>query len=564
MSEPIVEVQELQRWLDTVKTWDQTDGTITRKDVCLHLRPLRDFLNKLHSYIHSTRSTTEALRKLPLLGHFLGRVCWVPEVTADATSRALLFQCLWGLYSEKPQNALETKANQWIRTILCQLTTDEEDTAQTLMKHLGVPPAEFHLKVLRKMLARLQEHSGTVCISCEVNAERCVCDSVLATSEACIPLVTCPEAASLIGALLQRPLTRVTTPLSEDFIHAIDSAYSCQLLSLEEPAVVALWCHSLSSLEEALLSLMERVLSNGRNTLHKLQEQIKESLLPKACSQHCHIFLVVNDIFRCALKQNEKNGSLKCFVKTFTASFLRELAIHELQKRVPLKAYFPHAPACVLMPLLTQPSEMPEESWRDHLNWLSGSLQRVAEEEEDRDGTNSGLHLVLEAWFLLVGCSDWVEVALELLVSSEDGNCGALLWLLNFYHHPTNRGHHRDQLLVVAKEAWERVRGVLPAAGAPPADDRYHILACLLSPQPKQPSRAPVLILQLVLSFAVFSPLSQSGSTQILLSAVERSGLTDEAACVLSSLQIRLSGGGHAHTLLPKIKALQQALAPHT
>ncbi|XP_055017407.1 Fanconi anemia group C protein isoform X2 [Boleophthalmus pectinirostris] len=561
-----VEVQELQRWLETVKTWDQTDSAQTRKDICLHLRPLRDFLHKLQTYINSMTSTTEALRRLPLLGQFLGRLCWIPHVTADATSRSLLFQCLWGMYSEEPENAVEAKANQWIRKTLCQLTTDEEDTAQTLMKLLGVPPAEYHLKVLRKMLARLQEQAGTVCtVSCDGN-QSCLCDTVQATSEACIPLVTCPEAASLIGALLQRPFTSVKAPLSEDFIQATGSAYSCRLLSLEAPAVVSLWWHSVSSLEDAVLRLMEQVLTDNKTTSHKLQQLISESLLPKACAQHCSIFLVVNDIFSCALKQMEENESLRLLITTFTTHFLKELATQK-QQSVPLKAYFPKAPAGVLLPLLTQPSEMPEEAWRDHLTWLSGSLRRLSEEEEeeeDRDGTNRGLPLLFEAWFLLVSSSHWVDVALQLLVSSQDSDCEHLLWLLTFYHHPTNRGHHRDQQLVVVKEAWGHICGLFTAMGAPPLGGGSSLLADLLSPEPQQPSPAPVLILQLLLSSAMFSPLPLSGSTQILLAVVERSGVTLEAACVLGSLEIRLSGGGRTHTLLPRIKALQQALAPNT
>jgi len=55
---------------------------------------------------------------------------------------------------------------------------------------------------------------------------RCSCDSILATSEACVPLVTCPEAAPLIGALLQLPGTCVRAALSEHFLDAVSSAYS--------------------------------------------------------------------------------------------------------------------------------------------------------------------------------------------------------------------------------------------------------------------------------------------------------------------------------------------------
>lgn len=207
---------------------------------------------------------------------------------------------------------------------------------------------------------------------------------------------------------------------------------------------------------------------------------------------------------------------------------------------------------------------MPEDAWRHHLHWLSGSLQRLTEEAEDRDGTNSGLQLVFEAWFLLVCCSDWVEVALRLLVSTEDTDCEALLWMLNFFHHPTNRGHHRDQLLVSVRDAVGRMRSLFTAVDPPPPVDQLQILAALLSSPPPQPSLSPASVLQLLVGFAVFSHLPLCDSTRILHTVVEQSGLKDEAACVLSSVELRFSGGGHAHSLLPRIKALQQALTLRT
>ncbi|MED6239776.1 hypothetical protein ATANTOWER_011019 [Ataeniobius toweri] len=61
------------------------------------------------------------MSRLPLLGQFLGRLCWNPHVTADSSSRRLLLQCLLALYSEHPSNAVERKSNQWIRWVTGKL-----------------------------------------------------------------------------------------------------------------------------------------------------------------------------------------------------------------------------------------------------------------------------------------------------------------------------------------------------------------------------------------------------------------------------------------------------------
>ncbi|TKS78545.1 Fanconi anemia group C protein [Collichthys lucidus] len=440
-AEPLLNVQEMQFWLDKAVAWGQADSPDTRKDTCLHLSRLRDFLQQLLTHINNMNSTTETMKTLPLLGQFLGRLCWNPYVTTDATSRRLLFQCLWGLYTEHPGNAVERKANQWIRKVLCQLATEDEDAAaQTLMKHTGVPPEEYHLKVLRKRVALLQQSIGKSCSSLGDMNQRCSCDSLLAASEACVPLVTCPEAAPLIGALLQQPGTCVRAALSEDFLDALSSAYSSQRVSLEEQAVVSLWYHNLSSLEEAVLRLLECVLTKTGLTLQKLKQQLTESLLPKACAQHCSIFLVVNDIFRSILKQAEGAESVKYLIQIFTSCFLRELDLLQHQTSVPLKALFPQSPQSLLVPLVTLPSEMPQEAWRHHLNWLSGSLQRLTEEEEEGDGDSSsstrGHHKVFDAWFLLVQCAHWVQAAVQLLVTSGPEDCGPLMWLLTFLPPP--------------------------------------------------------------------------------------------------------------------------------
>ncbi|XP_034727517.1 LOW QUALITY PROTEIN: Fanconi anemia group C protein [Etheostoma cragini] len=572
MAEPLLNVQEMQFWLDKAVTWGQADNSDTQKDTCLHLSRLKDFLQQLLTHINIMSSTTETMKRLTLLGQFLGRLCWNPYVTADATGRRLLFQCLWGLYSEHPGNAVERKANQWIRKVLCQLATEEDDAAaQALMKQMDVPPKEYHLKVLRKMVELLQKNIGKSCRSLGNINQRCSCDNILATSVACVPLVTYPEAAPLIGALLQQPVTCVRAALSEDFLDALSSAYSSHCLSLEEQAVVSLWCHNLTSLEKAVLSLLECVLTKTGSTPQKLKQQLAQSLLPKASAQHWTIFLIVNDIFRSVLKQAEGNESVKCVIQTFTNCFLQELALLQHETRVSLKAFFPQSPQSLLVPLLTRPSEMPQDVWRHHLNRLSGSLQRLTEEEEDGDGDGDSSsstrrhHRLFESWFLLVQCAHWVQVAVQLLVTSGPEDRGPLFWLLTFYHHPTNRGHHRALQLVRAEDAWHHLHSLFLASARPLPGAVLQSLVTLLSPQPQQPSLSPYVVLKLLVNFAVFFHQPLSGSTEILQTVVERSGLVDEAACVLSSLELRLTEGSclssDANRVHRRIKALQDTLA---
>ncbi|XP_062418157.1 Fanconi anemia group C protein isoform X2 [Pungitius pungitius] len=560
-------VQDTRFWLDKAVCWGQAGGPAdAHKDTSVHLSRLKDFLQQLLTHINDTSSTTGTLKRLPLLGQLLGRLCWSPYVTADATGRRLLLQCLWGLYSEHPGNAVERKANQWIRKVLCQLVTEEDDApAQALMKKMDIPPKDYHLEVLRKMVALLQETIGKSCSSLGDINQRCSCDNILATSEACVPLVTCPEAAPLIGALLQQQVTCVRAALSKDFLDAVSSAYFSQCLSLEEQAVVSLWYHDLSSLEEAVLRLLECALTFSGPIPRK---QLEQSLLPKACAQHCSIFLVVNDIFRSILKQAEGAECVKYFIRAFTSCFLGEVQQQQQQTSVSLKAMFPQSPQSLLLPLLTRPTEMPQQAWRRHLICLSGSLQRLTEEEEDGDDEDDGsttsgrYHKVFEAWFLLVQCSHWVQVAVQLLVTSEPEDCAPLLWLLTFYHHPTNRGHHRALQLVRCGEAWDHLHSLFLARPLPV--DRLHSLVTLLSPQP-QPSLCPLLTLNLLVNFAVFLQQSLSASTEIVKMVVDRCGLLDGAQWLLRSLEIRMNEddrlSSDTERVHLRIQALQNTLS---
>ncbi|XP_077600438.1 Fanconi anemia group C protein-like isoform X1 [Stigmatopora nigra] len=577
MSQSAVQVQptEMQLWLDKVEAWGRAEIVDIQKDASSHLTTLKDFLQRLLIHINCMSSTTEIMKKMPSLGQILGRLCWIPVVTADDTSRSLVFQCLWKLYSENPANALERKANHWIQKLLCQLATEDvESPSDVLLKHLNVSPPQYHLQVLSKVVARLQENIEENCISLGDRNERCSCDRIVATSEACTPLITCREVAPLIGALLKRPFTCTQASLNHDFLNALSAAYSSGCLSLEDHTVVALWYHCLPSLEEAVLSMLEStVLSDMPLSPLQLERQLFQSLLPKACAQHCSIFLLVNDIFRAILKK-QGQPRLWDLIQSFTSCFYRELTL--LQTQMPLKAFFPHSPPNLLLPLLSQPPEASREARRRHLNWLSDSLRRLTEEEEEAAGSDGldtrtcmNVGAVFEAWFLLVQCSHWVQEVLQVLVSTETSECHPLLWFLTFYYHPTNREHQRNQRLVYVQQVWQLLR--LLFSPRPPhlnTEEALGNVLALVSPSARAPSPAPLLILNLAINCAVFSNQWQTDAVQIVQEVATGSGLVNEASRILSSLAHRFGEAGvdlssnDPDAASVKIRRLRESLGP--
>ncbi|CAM4715982.1 unnamed protein product [Leuciscus chuanchicus] len=58
------------------------------------------------------------MKTFPFVGQFLGRLCWNPCVIADERSQRLLLRCLSCLYSAEPLNAVERKANTWIKSLI--------------------------------------------------------------------------------------------------------------------------------------------------------------------------------------------------------------------------------------------------------------------------------------------------------------------------------------------------------------------------------------------------------------------------------------------------------------
>ncbi|KAK3540626.1 hypothetical protein QTP70_034381 [Hemibagrus guttatus] len=321
---------------------------------------------------------------------------------------------------------------------------DEGSMLHALEKHAGFPPQQYYSGSLKKMVSLLVTEVNIGHITSAASLERCMFDSIHSLSVACVPLVTCPEVAPLIVALLNHYNLCRCSHLSEDFIKAVNKAWLSKKLLMKDEAVIALWCCSLSSLEQAVLLLLEHVLSDPK-VMQNLETVVTDTLLPKASALHCHIFLIVNDVFRNALISIEENLALRGLLQVFTSCFLQIRAAQRPQERLPLRSFFPHVPHNLLTPLLTAPSDVPKHVWLEHLSWIWTLLGKFLSERNQEEDSGRGHRAVFETWFLLVQCGHWIDVAAKLLVSVGSEQSKPLLFLLTFYHHPTNRGHQSTQ-----------------------------------------------------------------------------------------------------------------------
>ncbi|KAI5614026.1 Fanconi anemia group C protein isoform X1 [Silurus asotus] len=542
---PLSELQ-MRFWMDKAVQWGQATSPSAQQDISKHIQSLGTFLESLVHTLQTTNSTTESLKSFPFVGQFLGRLCWNPYVTADGVSRRLLLQCMWQLYSAEPQNVVEQRANEWIRNLLCHLTSkDEGSMVHALEKYAGFPPQQYYSESLKKMVGLLTTEVNSSQITSSASLERCTFDSIHSLSVACIPLVTCPEVAPLIGSLLNHCNSCHCSQLSAEFIKAVETAWLSKKLVIEDEAVMALWCVSLSSLERAVLFLFERVLSDP-NVTKDLENVVTDSLLPKASVLHCHIFLIVNDIFRNALISIEDNVALRTLLQVFTRCFLQARAAQRPQQRLPLRSFFPHVPHDLLTPLLTIPSDVPQNVWLEHLSWIGTLVKTFLQERNQEEDSSKRHRAVFEVWFLLVQAGHWIDVAAQLLVSVGSGQSDPLLFLLMFYHDPTNRGHQSTQHNNVARQAWSDLKTLFLAHTL--SSERLSAVNELLC----TPSAS--LFLSLLLNFAIFSQVSTSRVTDVLEKVLTDAGVRGRAMCMLSSVHQKLKGDGAVDARLKMLK----------
>ncbi|XP_051509287.1 Fanconi anemia group C protein isoform X2 [Myxocyprinus asiaticus] len=534
---------EVQFWMAKAVNWGETISSSALLDTSRHLSSLRIFLQHVLQALQQMSSTSEALHTFPFVGQFLGRLCWNPCVIADERSQSLLLRCLSCLYSAEPLNAVERKANMWIKNLLCHLISEEEGSvAHATGKHAGSAPKQYYEEALEKVVSLMIEKVIKSFDSLPNSSARCSYGNINTMSMACVPLVTRPQMSPLISGLLKHSILCVSSCLNEEFIEAVNEAWLRKRHVIDEEAVVALWCHSPTFLEGAALKLLESVLSDPETVTQNLEKHVNESLLPQASALHCHIFLIVNEIYRNVLMEIDENLPVKTLIQVYTLCFLQRLTGQKPKDRLPHRAFFPNVKPSLLGPLLTPPSEVPREAWLDHLSWIRSLLQSVVENEEEGDDVRA-YQAVFEAWFLLVQCGFWVDTAAELLVLAAPENSEPLLWLLTFFHHPTNRGHQRSQqtvrdltmeLQAVAREAWAHIRVLFLAHSPPPR--HYCAVKELLSS-----NLSTNLVLHLFLNFAVFSHGPVSITFEITDKVLMDACVKRRALWILASIDCRLN-----------------------
>uniref|UniRef100_A0A674HNP1 FA complementation group C n=1 Tax=Taeniopygia guttata TaxID=59729 RepID=A0A674HNP1_TAEGU len=402
--DPTVPKLNFEYWLDKAVEWGQATTLESQKDVCLHLPQLQEFLHQLYEAIKHLQGPTVVIQQFPLIGQLLGRLCWNPFVIGYDESQETLMWCLCCLYSSEPQNAVELKANSWVRSLLCHLLSSskwESNEAETsaFISALGYTSADYYCHLVKNMVVSLvrelreNQFSG-LNIQESISASR-----VNAISIVCVPLITLPDLAPLLETLLLYHGGSSKEILSSEFLESVNEAFLKKKISLPESVIFSLWLRHLPSLEKATLHLLDQLFSIQLNSLEEVACVIKDSLLHK----------------------------------------------------FPLKAYFPYHHQPLVRGLVRRPFELPTTYWSQHVKRISDMLKALVE-----DTNASSLTDLFEIWFLVACFGEWLDIAAEQLVKAAV-EPDPVLWLLAFYYCPKNENQQRAQTVVEAQEVYSHL-----------------------------------------------------------------------------------------------------------
>ncbi|XP_062924929.1 Fanconi anemia group C protein [Mobula hypostoma] len=478
-------------WLNKAVEWGQATTLESQQDVCLHLPKLQEFLKQIYEAIQHM-NTTEALKLFPMIGQFLGRLCWNPFVVAHDESQQHLLECLWCLYSAEPENPVEQKANDWIWSLLQSLTSVDQEV-RSFIQSLHFPEEDYHLKLLKNVVTSLvkqlqDHHCDRRSISFRLPPARWRNVSIL-----CLPVITLPEIVPLVEALLNCN-DGLDETLSTEFLESVSNSLLQRKIFLSESAVMNLWLRYLPSLEQAILHLTESLMSHPCTSLAEVEAIIADSLLPKVSAYHPSLFRVIDDSFRAILLETDGHPKIITIIQAFTRCFIQVLP--QVQTQMPLKLYFPHNQQSLVVALLTDPSDVSSAAWCQHLTTVVQMLKKIVQDEKVK-GTTSNL---FENWFLLVHCGDWLNVALQQLMTADDFS--EVLWLLLFYNKPLMKDQEEKQLLEELKFVYNQLKVLRNKTDLNPEDVQTALVTNNVS---IKGSHLKDLINQLLVSFLLFT-----------------------------------------------------------
>ncbi|XP_051876000.1 Fanconi anemia group C protein [Pristis pectinata] len=478
-------------WLNKAVEWGQATTSESQQDVCLHLPKLQEFLKQIYGAIQHM-NTTEALKFFPMIGQFLGRLCWNPFVLAHDESQQNLLECLWCLYSAEPENPVEQKANDWIWSSLQSMISVNQEV-RSFLQSFHYPEEDYHLKLLKNVVSslvkQLQDYQSDRSSTLRLPPERWRNFSIL-----CLPVLTLPEVVPLVEALLTCD-DGLDETLSTEFLESVSNSLLQKKIFLSESAVMNLWLRYLPSLEQAILHLTESLISHPCGSLVEVEAIITDSLLPKASAYHPSLFRVIDNFFRTILLETDGHPKIITIIQAFTRCFVQVLL--QVQTQMPLKLYFPHNQQSLVVALLTSPSDIPSAAWCQHLTTIVPMLKRIVQDVKVK-GTTTNL---FENWFLLVHFGDWLNVALQQLMTADELS-EVLLWLLMFYNKPLMEDQQEKQLLEQVKFVYNQLK-VLSNTAPLNAEDLQ--TALVTNVVPIKEGHQKDLINQLLVSFLLFT-----------------------------------------------------------
>lgn len=275
---------DYQFWLQKLSTWEQASSKETQQDTCLHLSRFQEFLRQMYEILKEMDSDA-ILERFPTIGQLLAKTCWNPLILAYDQSQKIVIWCLCCLMKKESRTSTESGLNSWIQGLLSHvLSAFRFDMREVCLftKSLGYESIDYYPSLLKNMVLSLVSELRESHLNGLNTQSRMAPERMMSLSQVCVPLVTLPDIEPLVEALLTYHGHEPQEVLSPEFLEAVNEAFLSEKIVLPTSSVVSLWFRHLPSLEKATLHLFEKLFSNKRNCLRRMECCIKESLLVRA------------------------------------------------------------------------------------------------------------------------------------------------------------------------------------------------------------------------------------------------------------------------------------------